>query len=95
MFVEEGQILKKGDLIARVKIIPNMVNLNNAESRVDQAKIQLEFNTTVYERQKELYDKGVIALAEFQEAETTYKNAQEELESAKNSNITTNLNSIT
>jgi len=82
IFVEEGQILKKGDLIARVKIIPNMVSLNNAESRVDQARIQVEFNTTVYDRQKELYDKGVIALAEFQESETTYKNAQEELQSA-------------
>jgi HlyD family secretion protein len=82
IFVEEGQKLKKGDLIARVKIIPNMVNLNNAESRVDQARIQLDFNTTVYQRQKDLFDKGVIALAEFEETETTYKNAQEELESA-------------
>jgi len=83
IFVEEGQILKKGDLIARVEIIPNMVNLNNAESRVEQARIQVEFATTVYDRQKELFDKGVIALAEFQETETNYKNAQEELKSAQ------------
>lgn len=82
IFVEEGQILRKGDMIARVKIIPNMVNLNNAESRVDQARIQVEFNTTVFERQKDLYEKGVIALAEYQESETTFRNAQEELESA-------------
>lgn len=82
IFVEEGQILKKGDLIARVKIIPNMVNLNNAESRVDRAEIQLDFNKTVFERQKELFDKGVIAQAEYDEAETTYKNAQEELQAA-------------
>jgi len=83
IFVEEGQILKKGDLIARVKIIPNMVNLNNAESRVEQARIQVEFATTVYNRQKDLFDKGVIALAEFQETETNYRNAQEELKSAQ------------
>ncbi|NPD83670.1 efflux RND transporter periplasmic adaptor subunit [Lentimicrobium sp. L6] len=82
IYVEEGQILKKGDLIARVKIIPNMVNLNNAESRVDRAKIQLTFNKTVYDRQKELYEKGVIALSEFEQAETTFQNSQEEVEAA-------------
>lgn len=83
IFVEEGQILKKGDLIAKVKIIPNMVNLNNAESRVDRAKIQLQYNSTIYQRQKDLYDKGVIAKSEFEEAETTFRNAEEELDAAK------------
>lgn len=83
IFVEEGQILKKGDLIAKVKIIPNMVNLNNAESRVDRAKIQIQYNKTIYQRQKDLYEKGVIAKSEFEEAETTYQNAEEELEAAE------------
>jgi len=83
IFVEEGQILKKGDLIAKVKIIPNMVNLNNAESRVDRAKIQIQYNKTIYNRQKDLFDKGVIAKSEFEAAETTYQNAEEELEAAK------------
>ncbi|NOR86320.1 MAG: efflux RND transporter periplasmic adaptor subunit [Bacteroidales bacterium] len=82
IFVEEGQILKKGDLIARVKIIPNMVNLNNAESRVDRAKIQLNYATTVFKRQEELFAKGVIAQSEFDESETSIKNAKEELEAA-------------
>lgn len=82
IFVEEGQIVKKGDLIARVKIIPNMVNLNNAESRVDRAKIQLNFATTVYNRQKDLFEKHVIASSEFEESETNYKNASEELDAA-------------
>lgn len=82
IFVEEGQILKKGDLIARVKIIPNMVNLNSAESRVERANIQLEFSTTVFGRQKELYKKGVIAQSEFDEAETNFSNAQQEVEAA-------------
>ncbi len=104
IYVEEGQILKKGDLIARVKIIPNMVNLNNAESRVDRSKIQLTFDRTVYERQKELYKKGVIALSEFEQAETTYQNSQEEVEAAidnlelirdgQTSNSTSNTNTL-
>lgn len=82
IYVEEGQILKKGDLIARVKIIPNMVNLNNAESRVDRANIQLKYSTTIFNRQKELFDKGVIAKSEFEEAETAFRNSEEELETA-------------
>jgi len=41
LFVEAGDFVQKGDLIARVRIIPNMVNLNNAESRLKQANISL------------------------------------------------------
>ena len=82
IFVEEGQLVKKGDLIARVKIIPNMVNLNNAEARVDRANIQMDFKSTVFKRQEELYKKGVIAQSEFDEAETNYNNAQQEVEAA-------------
>ena len=85
IFVEEGQIVKKGDLIARVKIIPNMVNLNNAEARVERADIQMNFATTVYKRQEELFKKGVIAQSEFDEAETNYNNAGQEVEAANES----------
>jgi len=82
IFVEEGQILKKGDLIARVKIIPNMVNLNNAEARVDRAKIQMKFAVSVFKRQEELFNKGVIAQSVFDEAQTNYNNAQQEVDAA-------------
>lgn len=82
IFVVEGQVVKKGDLIARVKIIPNMVNLNNAEARVERANIQMKFATTVFNRQVELFDKGVIAQSEFDEAETNYNNAEQEVEAA-------------
>lgn len=82
IFVTEGQILKKGDLIARVKIIPNMVSLNNAQARVDRAKIQLKYEGIVYKRQKELFDKGVIAQSSFDEVEIKYNNAQQEVNAA-------------
>ena len=82
IFVTEGQLLKKGDLIARVKIIPNMVSLNNAEARVERSKIQLKYEKTVYKRQEELFDKGVIARSEFDEIETRYYNAQQEVNAA-------------
>ena len=42
IYVEEGKIIHNGDRIAKVRIIPDMINLNNAESRVNRAKISLE-----------------------------------------------------
>jgi len=83
LFVEPGQMVKEGDVIARIKIIPNMVNLNNAESRVNRAEISLENSKRKFDRQKELYDDGVIPAAEFEQFELNYENALEELSSAQ------------
>ncbi|MBN2813315.1 MAG: efflux RND transporter periplasmic adaptor subunit [Bacteroidales bacterium] len=83
IFIEAGNHVKKGDLIARVKIIPNMVALNNAESRLNKAKINFEDSKLVYERQKKVYEQGVIPEAEFQQFRLAYMNAMEELETAE------------
>jgi HlyD family secretion protein len=82
IFIEAGNKVKKGDLIARVKIIPNMVELNNAESRLNKAKINFEDSKLVYERQKKVYEQGVIPEAEFQAFRLSYMNAMEEQETA-------------
>lgn len=84
IYVEPGNKVKNGAVIARVKIIPNMVNLNNAESRVKLAKIAVDNAQTVIERQKQLFKKELITLAEFQQYELQSKNAAEELASAEN-----------
>lgn len=83
VFIEAGKQVRKGDLIARVKIIPNMVELNNAESRLNKAKINFEDARTVYERQKKVFEQGVIPEAEFQQYRLTYMNAMEEQETAE------------
>ena len=83
IFVEEGELIKKGELIARIRIIPNMINLNNAKSRIDVAKINLKDAKRNYDRQLGLFERGVIARADFESYETAYQNAQEELETAK------------
>jgi HlyD family secretion protein len=84
IYVEPGQVVKKGDLIAKVRIIPDMVALNAAESRVNKAKLQLEDAKLVYDRQKKVYEQGVIAEAEFQKVRIEYNSAIEEVESAEN-----------
>jgi len=83
LYVEEGEMIKKGDLIAKIRIIPNMINLNNAKSRIDVAKISLKDAKRNYDRQLSLLEKGVIAKADFESYETAYNNAREELETAQ------------
>ncbi len=83
IFVQEGDMIKKGDLIARIRIIPDMINMNNAKSRIDVAKINLKDAKRNYDRQLGLLEKGVIAKADFESYETAYQNAKEELETAE------------
>jgi len=84
IYIEPGDVVKNGDLIAKVRIIPNMINLNNAEARLDQAKIDYEDAKMVYDRQKKIFDEGVIPAAEFQQYEINLNRAKSELNSAEN-----------
>lgn len=84
IYIEPGDKVQEGDLIAKVKIIPDMVNLNNAESRLNKAKLQFEDSRLVYERQRKVYQEGVIPEAEFQQYRIEYQRAVEELEAAEN-----------
>jgi HlyD family secretion protein len=83
LYVEAGNMIRNGDLIAKIKIIPDMVNLNNAQSRVNRSKISLEDAKRQYERQKDLLDQGVIAKAAFEPYEIAYQNALEEVDAAE------------
>lgn len=84
LYVEPGDELKKGDLMAKIQIIPEMVQVNNAESQLNKAKIQFKNAEIEYTRTKELYDKGVIAESEYLERLMGYENAKEELNAADN-----------
>ncbi|MFW6095372.1 MAG: efflux RND transporter periplasmic adaptor subunit [Bacteroidota bacterium] len=83
IYAEPGDEVKEGDLIAKIKIIPDMVNLNNAQNRLRKAEINHEDARTEYERNKKIYDKGVIPEAEFQKYKVALENAKEELKAAK------------
>ena len=84
IFVEPGTVVKRGDLIARVAIIPNMVSLNNAENRVNQAQISIDNVKLDLERNRRLQDEGIISTADFQQYELAYENAEEEFGAAVN-----------
>lgn len=75
---EAGQMINVGDIIATVTVVPEMGQLNSAESRLRVAEINLKQIETEFARQSQLFGKGVIAKEEFETAEATYKKAQEE-----------------
>lgn len=80
---EAGQTVKEGEIIAKIKVIPEMVQLNSAESRVRVAKINLEQITATFKRDEDLHKQGVIAREEFETSQANYKKAQEEAENAQ------------
>ncbi|WP_165041519.1 efflux RND transporter periplasmic adaptor subunit [Dysgonomonas sp. ZJ709] len=80
---EAGDYVKAGEVIATVKVIPEMASLNSAESRVTIAEINLTQVKAEFERQTQLFTKGVIAKEEMDKAEADYKKAKEELENSK------------
>ena len=83
--VEPGDMVKEGDIIAKIKVIPEASSLSSAQSRVESAEISLADATSKYERNKVLYDKKIISREEFETSETTWEQAKKELEAAQDS----------
>ena len=79
---EAGDIVRAGDIIATIQVVPDMVNLSSAESRVERAQIAANQSKSNYERDKKLYEQSVISLEEFDKVNLQYKNDQEELRAA-------------
>ncbi|MFT5280244.1 MAG: HlyD family secretion protein, partial [Bacteroidia bacterium] len=84
IFVVPGQMINKGDAVAQIRIIPNMVSLNNAKSRVEAAKIYVKDVTLRHDQSGSLYEKGVIALTEYQRLQTELNTAAQDLLAAEN-----------
>ena len=80
---EAGDMVRKGDILATVKVIPEMGSLNSAESRVSLAKIALEQVEKDFARVKQLYEQGVVSKEEFEKGETSLKQSEAELQTAQ------------
>lgn len=84
IYLEAGQMVSEGDVIAKVKIIPDMVSLNSAESRLSRAKLNYKDAKIDFERQEKLYKEKVIPYEEFQKADLAFSTAKEEQRAAQN-----------
>ncbi|GBU07193.1 RND transporter MFP subunit [Bacteroidales bacterium] len=80
---DAGDMIKAGEIIATVKVIPEMGQLNSAESRLRIATLNMEQVNSEFERQKKLYSGGVVSKEEYEASETTFKKALEEKDNAR------------
>jgi HlyD family secretion protein len=84
ILVKEGDKVKKGDLIAKVKVVPNEQSINSVRGQINKIRIRLNNAKIAYDRSKKLYNKGVIAKNEFENVELTYNQAKQDLLNAQN-----------
>lgn len=82
IYKEAGDYVQAGEIIAKVKVIPDMGQLSSAESRVRLANINLEQAQVDYGREKALYDKHLVTAEQFDKISQTLNQAKEELKAA-------------
>ena len=83
VYKEAGQAVKKGEVIAKVKVIPELGQLNSAESRVRLAEINTTQAETDFARVRKLYEDQLISREEYEKSEVALKQAREEKQTAK------------
>lgn len=80
---EAGETVQQGEVIAKVQVIPDMGQLSNAQGRVRLAAINRDQAQRDYDRQKTLYDKGLIAREEYEKSLQALSQAKEEVRAAE------------
>lgn len=83
LLVEPGDKVKAGDVIATIRIIPDMAQLNEAKSRVEAARITLSEVQREYDRVNGLYKDGVVSREDFEKMSTRLASARESVTAAE------------
>lgn len=83
LYVEEGDEVSTGDLIAKIKVVPNEQTLNSAEGRVKSAQIVMNNSKIEFDRNKLLYEKEIISEQDFNSATLRYNQDMQNLSNAK------------
>jgi len=85
IFVEAGDQVKVGDQIARIKVVPNIQNVQSSRNGVASAKIALNNQQKIFNRQEKLFKQGAISANDFDNAKATYQQAKQSYLSANES----------
>lgn len=81
--VEEGQVVKAGDLLATVRVVPNVEALNSANNEIKNAQLAFDNAKTQFDRNKSLFERGVIARQEFENSQLSFNNSKQRLANAR------------
>jgi HlyD family secretion protein len=82
LFVEEGDQVATGDLLAKIKVVPNEQSLNSAEGRLANSRILLKNAELEFNRNKDLFDKGIISKQDFDNVQLRYNQAKQDVSNA-------------
>jgi len=82
IYKEAGEMVQAGEVIAKVKVIPDMQQLSSAQARVRLAQVNVKQAKIDYDREKELFDKGYVSADEYDKIAQTYRQAREEVTAA-------------
>ena len=83
LYVDYNSVVKKGQVIAKLDKTNLMSQLNTAKTQLATAQSQLNYQTTNFNRYKTLYQKGLVAADEYDNAKLSYTQAKEQVASAK------------
>ena len=82
LFVEEGDLVNTGDLLAKIKVVPNEQNLNSAEGRLANSRIVLKNAEIELNRNKDLYEKGIISKQNFDNVQLRFNQSKQDVSNA-------------
>lgn len=85
IYIKAGETIKAGDLIAKIKVVANVSNLSSTQNQVQTSKINLDNQEKLFQRQKTLYDKGVISANDFDASQLAYNQAKQNYAASKQS----------
>lgn len=83
LYKEAGQEVQENEVIAKLKVIPEMSSLSSAQSRVRLAELNLEQEQTNFNREKQLYDQQLVSAEEYDKARQALDQAKEERSAAQ------------
>ncbi|MBH45946.1 MAG: efflux transporter periplasmic adaptor subunit [Flavobacteriaceae bacterium] len=83
LYVEEGDLVSNGDLLAKVKVVPNEQALNSAKGRLSNTLILLKNAEVEFKRNETLFKKEIISKREYDNAKLNYDQAQQNVENAR------------
>tara|TARA_B100000780_G_scaffold89303_1_gene61631 strand:- start:55 stop:1173 length:1119 start_codon:yes stop_codon:yes gene_type:complete len=82
IFVKEGDQVVFGDLLAKIKVVPNEQSLNTAKGRLANSKITLSNSKIEFDRSNDLFTKEIISKQEFQNSQLNYSRAKQDVSNA-------------
>ena len=82
LYKEAGEMVQEGEVIAKVKVIPEMSSLSSAQSRVRLSEINLNQAQINLDREQELFDKLLISREEYEKVLQARDQAKAEYDAA-------------